>query len=85
MAAKAASVISFQTGEDQETIIKNLVKVIDLRAKLFSMGPDGKEHIDPNKLGPELQAASSNLLSLFSNYLEVQRLAYDVSASWIAD
>ena len=68
-AAKAAAVVSHYTGEDSETIVKNLIKIIDLRAKLFSMGPDGKEHIDHNKLGPEMEAVVKGLI-LGGNYIK---------------
>lgn len=69
LAAKTAAVVSHYTGEDQETIIKNLVKIVDLRAKLFSMDAQGHEFVDKTKLGPELEAAAKGLI-LGGNYLK---------------
>jgi hypothetical protein len=68
-AGKIASVVSHFTGEDQETVIKNLIRVADARAKIFSVGADGKEHADMNKLTAELEAAAKGLI-LGGNYMK---------------
>ena len=61
-AAKAAYVVSHYTGEGQEEIIKNLVRVADARGQIFSKGADGQEHVDPAKLSSELEAAAKGLI-----------------------
>lgn len=69
IAAQTAHVVSNYTGEHEEDIIKNLIKVADLRAKIFTIGADGKEHMDKTKLLAELQAAAKGLI-LGGNYLK---------------
>jgi hypothetical protein len=69
MAARIAASVSNYTGEDQETIVKNLIKVADIRGQIFSKGPDGKEHVDAAKLESELNAAGRGLI-LGGNYLK---------------
>ena len=61
-AAKTAYVVSHFTGEKEEDIIKNLMRVADLRAQIYSMGADGKEHVDPMKLHAEMEAAGRGLI-----------------------
>ncbi len=61
-ASKAAFVISHFTGESQEQIIKNLTRVADLRGQIYTMGADGKEHVDPKKLTAEINAAANALI-----------------------
>ena len=62
LAQKSAYVVSNFTGEKVEDIVKNLVKVADLRAQIFKMGPDGKEIVDPGKVQSELDAAAKGLI-----------------------
>ena len=61
-AAKAAYVASHYTGEKQEDIVKNLMRVADARGQVFSLGADGKEHVDAGKLQRELNAAVKALV-----------------------
>jgi hypothetical protein len=68
-AAKVAALVHQYTGEEQDDIIKNLIKTIDIRAKLFSKDASGKEFIDPTKFMPELEAARKGLI-LGGNYMK---------------
>jgi hypothetical protein len=61
-ASKAAHVISHFTGEAEEDIIKNLIRTADARAQIYTVGADGKEHVDVKKLVAELEAASKGLI-----------------------
>lgn len=61
-AAKAAFVVSHATGENQETIMKNIMRTADSRGHIFKMGADGKEHVDPAMLHEEIEAASKALI-----------------------
>lgn len=72
-AIKAAYVVHNQTGENQEEVIKNLIKVADIRARIFSVGPDGKEYTDYKKLIPELQGAVNSLI-ISGGYMNSQKL-----------
>lgn len=69
IAQKVAYVVSNYTGEKVEDIIKNLVKVADLRAQIFTKGPDGKERVDASKVMAEFEAAAHGLI-LAGNYLK---------------
>lgn len=60
-ASKAAYVISHYTHENEEDIIKNLVRVADLRGQIYTTGADGKEHVDPAKLIAEFNDAARSL------------------------
>lgn len=62
MAAKGAYVVSHATGEDQETVMKNLIRSADSRGHIFKMGADGKEHVDPSMLQEEMNAAVKGLI-----------------------
>lgn len=62
MASKTAFLVHNYTGEKEEDIIKNLIRVADLRAQIYTVGPDGKEHVDPVKLQRELDAAYRGLV-----------------------
>jgi hypothetical protein len=55
-------VISNYTHEEPENIIKNLVRTADARAQIYTMGADGKEHVDQAKLTAELNAAAKGLI-----------------------
>jgi hypothetical protein len=61
-AAKAAYVVSHATGEDQETVMKNIARAADARGHIFRMGADGKEHVDPAMLNAEIEAAVHGLI-----------------------
>ena len=61
-AAKAAFVVSHFTGEDQDEIIKNLVRVADARGQIFTKDASGKEVVDPAKLEAEFNAAAKGLI-----------------------
>ncbi len=61
-ASKTAFVVSHFTGENQEDIIKNLMRTADARAQIYKMGPDGKEHVDPERLTAEMNAAARGLI-----------------------
>jgi hypothetical protein len=61
-ASKAAYVIANYTHENPEEIIKNLVRTADARAQIYSVGADGKEHVDQSKLLAELNAAAKGLI-----------------------
>ena len=62
LAQRTAYVISNYTGENVEDIVKNLAKVADLRAQIFSRGPDGQEHVDAAKVMTEFNGAMRALL-----------------------
>jgi hypothetical protein len=62
MAEKAAYVIHNFTGEAIDNIVKNLVKVADIRAQIFTVGADGQEHVDPAKVQAEFDAAAKGLI-----------------------
>lgn len=61
-AAKAAYVVSHATGEDQEAIMKNIMRTADSRGHIFKVGSDGKEHVDPTMLHEEIEAAAKALI-----------------------
>ena len=61
-ASKTAYVVSHFTGEAQEDIVKNLMRTADARAQIYKLGPDGKEHVDPERLTAELNAAAKGLI-----------------------
>ena len=69
LAQKVAYVVSHYTGENQEDIVKNLVKTADIRAQIFTKGADGKEHVDPAKVMSEFEAAAKGLI-VAGNYLK---------------
>jgi hypothetical protein len=62
LAAKAAYVASNYTKESPENMIKNLIKVVDLRAQIFSKDASGREVVDPIKVAAELNAAVKGLM-----------------------
>jgi hypothetical protein len=68
-AARMAHVVSNYTGENEEDVIKNLIKFADIRAKIFTASTDGKEHIDFEKLLPEMEAAAKSLI-IGGNYVK---------------
>jgi hypothetical protein len=61
-ASKTAFLVHNYTGEDEESVIKNLIRTADLRGQVYSMGADGKEHVDAKKLTAELDAAYRGLV-----------------------
>ena len=69
LAQKVAYVVSNYTGEAVEDIIKNLVKVADIRAQIYTKGPDGQEHVDQAKVATELNSAARGLI-LASGYMK---------------
>jgi len=62
LAQKTAYVISNFTGEKTEDIVKNLAKVAELRAQIFSVDASGKETVDPAKVMAEFNSAMKALL-----------------------
>lgn len=68
-AQRAAYVVANFTGEKIDDIIKNLVKVADIRAQIFSRDATGKEVVDPAKVQSEFEAAARGLI-LAGNYLK---------------
>jgi hypothetical protein len=55
-AAKVAALTHNYTGESEENIAKNLTRTADSRGQIYSIGADGKEHVDPAKLQAEMEA-----------------------------
>jgi hypothetical protein len=72
-AANAAMAASFVTHEDPEKLLRNMIKIADLRAKIFSAGPDGKEFTDPVKVQAELNAMTKGL-ELAAGYMDSAKL-----------
>lgn len=62
LAQRTAYVISNFTGEKTEDIVKNLTKVAELRAQIFSQDANGKEFVDQAKVKTEFDAAMRALL-----------------------
>jgi len=58
---KAAYAAARYTGEKPEEMIKNMLRTADARGQIYSMGADGKEHIDAAKLVKELNAEVKGL------------------------
>jgi len=61
-AAKLAAVASNYTGENKDEMILNIVKTAEARGQIFTMGADGKEHVDPVKLQKEMDAEYKGLV-----------------------
>jgi hypothetical protein len=61
-ATKVAYLAHNYTGETEEDIVKNLIRVADLRGQIYTTGADGQEHVDPAKLQAELNAAYKALV-----------------------
>ena len=62
IAQRTAFVISNFTGEKTDDIVKNLTKVAELRAQIFSTDANGKEFVDQAKVKTEFDAAMRALL-----------------------
>jgi hypothetical protein len=61
-AQKTAYVVASFTGESAEGMTKNLMRIADARAQIFSTRRDGTEYVDPAKLQAEMDAAGRGLI-----------------------